>query len=265
MSIVAGKHAVVTGATRGIGRAIAERLYQEGARVSIVSRSPVSASPNPVNPSPNPVTLSLSKGDKVFRTTVDVCNEDEVRRGFQECREANGAIDILVNNAGIVESATLSRTSSEMWDRIIATNLTGTFLCTREVFAEMTAAKWGRIVNVASTAGLAGAPYISAYCASKHGVVGFTRAVAAEAAGTGITINAICPGYTETDILRNAVSNITAKTGRDEEETRRLLAASNPEGRIATAEEVAEGVLMLIRASETGIVLIVPGFLAAPS
>jgi len=233
-----GRHAVVTGGSRGIGLAIVERLAQEGARVSIVSRS--------------------SPRVAAFHAAADVCSESEVRAAFKACRDANGAIDILVNNAGIVESATLARTSAEMWDRIIATNLSGTFLCTREVFSEMTAAKWGRIVNVASTAGLAGAPYIAAYCASKHGVVGFTRAAAAEAAGTGVTVNAICPGYTETDILRNAVANITAKTGRDEEETRRILAANNPEGRIATVEEVAEAVLTLIAGSQTGAALIVP-------
>jgi NAD(P)-dependent dehydrogenase (short-subunit alcohol dehydrogenase family) len=245
---VKGKHAVVTGGSRGIGLAVAQRLVQEGARVSIVSRSSFDSAQDD--------TRGSVEGP--FYATADIRDESDIRRVFQECRDANGPIDILVNNAGIVESATLARTSSEMWDRIIATNLTGTFLCTREVFPEMTAARWGRIVNVASTAGLAGAPYIAAYCASKHGVVGFTRAVAAEAAGTGVTANAICPGYTETDILRSAVANITAKTGRDEEETRRVLAASNPQGRIATVDEVAEAVLMLINGSQTGEALIVP-------
>ncbi len=240
---LSGKHALVTGATRGIGLAVASLLAKQGARVSVVSR-----------------TADRRGLPEFFGAAADVGNEAQVARAFAACREANGRIDILVNNAGFVESATLARTSTETWERILATNLTGTFLCTREAFPEMAAAKWGRIVNVASTAALAGAPYIAAYCASKHGVLGFTRSLAAEVDGTGVTVNAICPGYTDTEILLDAVANIKAKTGRGEKMTRAILAQSNPEGRIATVEEVAQGVLRLIEGSRTGIALVVPGF-----
>lgn len=226
-----GKHAVVTGASRGIGLAIARTLADAGATVSGISRA-----------------------------QADVGCEDEVRTAFAAARAANGPIDILVNNAGVVESGTLERTTPELWDRIIATNLTGTFLCTREVLSEMLDAKWGRIVNIASTAGLQGAAYISAYVASKHGVVGFTRAIAEEIAKSGVTINAVCPGYTETAILQQAVANIRSKTGRDEASTRELLAQSNPDGRIAGVDEVAEAVMRLIEGSENGAAMIVPGF-----
>ncbi|HVR45977.1 MAG TPA: SDR family oxidoreductase [Candidatus Binatia bacterium] len=236
---VAGKHALVTGGARGIGRATAELLTRHGARVSIVSRS--------------------------AGTRADVTDEGQVRDAFAKCRKANGPIAILVNNAGIAESAPVTRTDRALWDRIIGINLTGTFLCTREALPDMLAAGWGRIVNVASIAGLEGAPYISAYCASKHGVVGFTKAVAAEFAGKGITANAVCPGYTETEMLGRTLANITQKTGRSEAETRELLARGNPAGRIATAEEVALAIVDLAAGIENGEILIIPRPLPAGS
>jgi NAD(P)-dependent dehydrogenase (short-subunit alcohol dehydrogenase family) len=236
---VEGKHALITGGARGIGLGIATLLARNGVRVSLVSRSAAHA--------------------EFHAVAGDVTDEAQVRRAFAECRTANGAVDILVNNSGIAESAPLARTDLDLWNRTIATNLTGTFLCTREVVREMIEAGWGRIVNIASTAGLEGAPYISAYCASKHGVVGFTRAVAAEMAGTGVTVNAVCPGYTETDILRAAIANIASRTGRSEASTRELMARGNPEGRIATIEEVARAVLDLVEGNETGLAAVVPG------
>ena len=236
---VAGKHALVTGGARGIGLGIATLLADRGARVSIVSRTP------------NTVP-------RFFTANADVTDETQVHRAFDACREANGPIEILVNNSGIAESAPVTRTDLAMWNRILTTNLTGTFLCTRAVLKEMVDAGWGRIVNIASTAGIGGAPYIAAYCASKHGVVGFTRAVAAEVAGTGVTANAVCPGYTETDMMRTAIANITTRTGRSEEATRQLMAQGNPEGRIATVEEVAQAVLALAEGSESGETIVVP-------
>jgi NAD(P)-dependent dehydrogenase (short-subunit alcohol dehydrogenase family) len=256
-SEIAGKHAVVTGGARGIGLAIATARAQAGARVSVVSRTVHEH---------GSVTLTLSKGNgnrregmTAFCTSGDVTSEQDVQKAFETCRKQNGPIAILVNNSGIAESAPLMRTGLAMWERIMATNVTGTFLCTREAVEDMLIAKWGRIVNVASTAGLGGAPYISAYCASKHAVVGFTRSIAAEFATTGITANAICPGYTETDMMRQALDNIQRVTGCTEEEARARLASTNPGGRIASVEEVADGVLELIEGDHNGAALVIPG------
>jgi 3-hydroxybutyrate dehydrogenase len=251
---VDGKHALVTGGARGIGLGIAALLADRGARVSIVSRT---ATSNVILSRSTPLRTGAVEGH-LFTANADVTDEAQVHRAFDACREAHGPIAILVNNSGIAESAPVTQTDLAMWDRILATNLTGTFLCTRAVLKEMVDGGWGRIVNIASTAGIGGAPYIAAYCASKHGVVGFTRAVAAEVAGTGVTANAICPGYTETDMMRTAIANITARTGRSEETTRQLMAQGNPEGRIATVEEVAQAVLDLVEGSESGEAVVIP-------
>lgn len=243
-SVLNGKHAVVTGGARGIGRGIADALVKHGARVSIISRHPGELS-------------------GFVTSAADVTDEAEVQTAFNACRKINGPVEILVNNSGISDSAPLVRTTKELWDKILATNMTGTFLCSRIAAGDMLAGKWGRILNVASIAGLMGAPYISAYTASKHGVIGFTRAIAAEFAESGITANAICPGYTETDMMHQAIDKIRKHTGATDEQARATLAQMNPEGRLATVEEVADAALELICGTRTGVSLVIPGLALA--
>jgi NAD(P)-dependent dehydrogenase (short-subunit alcohol dehydrogenase family) len=238
--VIAGKHAVVTGGARGIGLAIARALKAKGANVSVISRS------------------ALDTGDGFFRANADVSDEASVAQALGACRAANGPVAILVNNAGIAQGAPLKRTEKAMWDRIIGTNLTGTYLCTRMAIEEMLAAKWGRIINIASLAGLYGAPYITAYTASKHGVIGFTRALAPELDGSGVTVNAICPGYVDTDMMESAVANIVQRTGMDAAQARRHLAHMNPGGRLATLDEIADAAIALCEGEETGREVVLP-------
>ena len=232
---LSGQHAVVTGGGRGIGAAIAAALAGEGATVSVLGRDGARLAAQVES-------LGAARAQAV---AVDVTDEASMKAAFAAVRGRFGRVDILVNNAGQADSAPLARTDLALWERMLAVNLTGTFLCTREALPEMTARGAGRIVNVASTAGLVGYAYVSAYCAAKHGVVGLTRAAALECAKSGVTVNAVCPGYTETDMVGDAVANIVAKTGKSEEAARAALVARNPQGRMVQPAEVAAAVLWL--------------------
>jgi NAD(P)-dependent dehydrogenase (short-subunit alcohol dehydrogenase family) len=236
--------ALITGGGRGIGRAVAFAFAREGARIALVARTR-----NQV------AEAAIEIGDecKVEATWVagDVSDAVHVQGAFDHVAATLGrAPDILVNNAGVVETAPFVKTDDEMWQRHIAINLTGTFYCTRAALPAMLARGWGRIINVASIAGKTGAPYVSAYAASKHGVLGLTRSLALEVATKGITVNAICPGYVETDMTRHAVENITAKTGKTQEQARAMIEGMSPQNRMVTSEEVAA--LALLLASEDG-------------
>jgi NAD(P)-dependent dehydrogenase (short-subunit alcohol dehydrogenase family) len=232
---LAGLHAVVTGAGRGIGSAVARTLARSGAAVTLLGRSRSD--------------LEAVAGELTnVRTScqiADVSDADAVRAALAAARAELGPVTVLVNNAGQAQSASIGKTSDALWHSTLAVNLTGTFFCMRECLPDMVKAGFGRIVNIASTAGLVGYPYVSAYCASKHGVIGLTRAVAMETARHPITVNAVCPGYTDTDVVRNAIANICAKTGRSEAEALAELVSHNPQARLVTPQEVADTVLWL--------------------
>lgn len=234
---LAGRHALITGAGRGIGAVVARDLAAAGARVTLAGRG---------RDALDAVAAEIAEhGGHAAVRIMDVADEASVDRGFADAAAALGPVDILVNNAGVGESAPFHKMDRELWDRVLAVNLTGVFLCCRAAMPAMLSRRSGRIINIASTAGLRAYAYVAAYVASKHGVIGLTRALALETARKGITVNAVCPGYTETDMAAGAIANIQASTGRTAEEARDVLVRLNPQGRLVQPAEVANAVRWL--------------------
>jgi 3-hydroxybutyrate dehydrogenase len=236
--------ALVTGGGRGIGRAIAIAFASEGAQVTVAARSF-----EQVEQVAREIVDKFST--KALPVVCDVSDAASVERLFKDVNESFGrGPDILVNNAGIAESAPLTKTGDELWQRHLAINLSGSFYCMRAALPQMIERGWGRIVNIASIAGKTGAPYIAAYSASKHGVLGLTRSSALEVASKGITVNAICPGYVDTEMTTRGIENITKKTGMSADQAMESIRKMSPQNRIIEPEEVAA--LALLLASEEG-------------
>ncbi|MES2415601.1 MAG: SDR family NAD(P)-dependent oxidoreductase [Pseudomonadota bacterium] len=236
MTSVSGGHAVITGAGRGIGAAIAERLSSEVESLTLMGRNIGLL---------EDTAKRLGHKVDVLAISCDVTQPEAVIQAFQDARTRCGPVSILINNAGQAESMPFHKTSLDVWQRMLAVNLTGTFLCTQAVMADMLTARRGRIVNVASTAGLRGYGYVAAYVAAKHGVIGLTRSLALEVAKRGITVNAVCPGYTDTDIMRESIDRVVGMTGRSAAEATAEFVKSNPQGRLVKPEEVANTVAWL--------------------
>ncbi len=252
---LADRHAIVTGGGRGIGAAIVRRLADLGASISLMGRTP-----SPLYALADELTEAHPQS--FAAVPVDVTDGARVEAAFAEARAALGPVALLVNNAGAVDSVPFGKMAADQWDRMLDVNLTSAYRCTRHALPDMVKAGWGRIVNIASTAGVTGYPYVTAYCAAKHGMIGLTRALALEVVKTGVTVNAVCPGYTDTDLVTGSVETLAEKTGRSADELRQGLERQSPLGRMLTPDEVASAVAWLChpeQAAITGQRLIISG------
>ena len=233
----AGGAAVVTGGGQGIGAAVARALAAEGGAVVVAGRTAPKLEAT--------AEAIRATGRSAWAAQCDVTDPTSVRALAEAAARHLGHVNILINNAGVAHSAPLHRLTLDDWNRVFAVNATGTFLCTQAFLPGMLDGKWGRIVNVASVAGLHGARYIAAYSAAKHAVIGFTRSVAAEVAGTGVTCNAVCPGFVDTAMTRDSVERVIAKTGKSREEALAALLATTSQPRLIPPESVAASILSL--------------------
>ena len=231
---LASRHAVITGGGSGIGAAIAKAMSEAGCRVTLMGRNA------------DKLKDKAAELGTDFQA-ADVTDRDAVAKAFAAAAKQNGTVSILVNNAGAAEAAPFGKMDDALWDSLIAVNLTGVYNCTKAAIEAMAEAGSGRVVNIASTAALKGYAYVSAYCAAKHGVVGLTRALALEYAKKDVTVNAVCPGYTNTDIVEQSIDKIVAATGRSRDEALAEMVKGNPQERLIEPEEVAATVLWICR------------------